>query len=170
MKLIWKLFYTEYQICSRLEKELNDIKTEHEEDKKKWEEKEQGRKTEIMQLKNEKDALQESYNEQLTKIKELEKVITLITTTKTQAEANLEAQIKILKAETEKLMKLIEDQTDPVEPRQLNAKIYELSTQKEQLRRRVENSDMECNRLQEELEKYINSRRRKYKGTKLIVP
>lgn len=153
-----------------MEKELNDIKTEHEEDKKKWEEKEQGRKTEIMQLKNEKDALQESYNEQLTKIKELEKVITLITTTKTQAEANLEEQIKILKAETEKLMKLIEDQTDPVEPRQLNAKIYELSTQKEQLRRRVENSEMECNRLQEELEKYINSRRRKYKGTKLIVP
>ena len=153
-----------------MEKELNDIKTEHGEDKKKWEEKEQGRKTEIMQLKNEKDALQESYNEQLTKIKELEKVITLITTTKTQAEANLEEQIKILKAETEKLMKLIEDQTDPVEPRQLNAKIYELSTQKEQLRRRVENSEMECNRLQEELEKYINSRRRKYKGTKLIVP
>ena len=153
-----------------MEKELNDIKTEHEEDKKKWEEKEQGRKTEIMQLKNEKDALQESYNEQLTKIKELEKVITLITTTKTQAEANLEEQIKILKAETEKLMKLIEDQTDPVEPRQLNAKIYGLSTQKEQLRRRVENSEMECNRLQEELEKYINSRRRKYKGTKLIVP
>lgn len=153
-----------------MEKELNDIKTEHEEDKKKWEEKEQGRKTEIMQLKNEKDALQESYNEQLTKIKELEKVITLITTTKTQAEANLEEQIKILKAETEKLMKLIEDQTDPVEPRQLNAKIYELSTQKEQLRRRVENSEVECNRLQEELEKYINSRRRKYKGTKLIVP
>ena len=153
-----------------MEKELNDIKTEHEEDKKKWEEKEQGRKTEIMQLKNEKDALQESYNEQLTKIKELEKVITLITTTKTQAEANLEEQIKILKAETEKLMKLIEDQTDPVEPRQLNAKIYELSTQKEQLRRRVENSEMECNRLQEELEKYINSRRRKYKGTKMIVP
>lgn len=153
-----------------MEKELNDIKTEHEEDKKKWEEKEQGRKTEIMQLKNEKDALQESYNEQLTKIKELKKVITLITTTKTQAEANLEEQIKILKAETEKLMKLIEDQTDPVEPRQLNAKIYELSTQKEQLRRRVENSEMECNRLQEELEKYINSRRRKYKGTKLIVP
>lgn len=153
-----------------MEKELNDIKTEHEEDKKKWEEKEQGRKTEIMQLKNEKDALQESYNEQLTKIKELENVITLITTTKTQAEANLEEQIKILKAETEKLMKLIEDQTDPVEPRQLNAKIYELSTQKEQLRRRVENSEMECNRLQEELEKYINSRRRKYKGTKLIVP
>lgn len=153
-----------------MEKELNDIKTEHEEDKKKWEEKEQGRKTEIMQLKNEKDALQESYNEQLTKIKELEKVITLITTTKTQAEANLEEQIKILKAETEKLMKLIEDQTDPVEPRQLNAKIYELSTQKEQLRRRVENSEMECNRLQEELEKYINSRRRKYKGTKLILP
>lgn len=148
-----------------MEKELNDIKTEHEEDKKKWEEKEQGRKTEIMQLKNEKDALQESYNEQLTKIKELEKVITLITTTKTQAEANLEEQIKILKAETEKLMKLIEDQTDPVEPRQLNAKIYELSTQKEQLRKRVENSEMECNRLQEELEKYINSRRRKYKGT-----
>ena len=148
-----------------MEKELNDIKTEHEEDKKKWEEKEQGRKTEIMQLKNEKDALQESYNEQLTKIKELEKVITLITTTKTQAEANLEEQIKILKAETEKLMKLIEDQTDPVEPRQLNAKIYELSTQKEQLRRRVENSEMECNRLQEELEKCINSRRRKYKGT-----
>ena len=153
-----------------MEKELNDIKTEHEEDKKKWEEKEQGRKTEIMQLKNEKDALQESYNEQLTKIKELENVITLITTTKTQAEANLEEQIKILKAETEKLMKLIEDQTDPVEPRQLNAKIYELSTQKEQLRRRVENSEVECNRLQEELEKYINSRRRKYKGTKLIVP
>ena len=153
-----------------MEKELNDIKTEHEEDKKKWEEKEQGRKTEIMQLKNEKDALQESYNEQLTKIKELEKVITLITTTKTQAEANLEEQIKILKAETEKLMKLIEDQTDPVEPRQLNAKTYELSTRKEQLRRRVENSEMECNRLQEELEKYINSRRRKYKGTKLIVP
>lgn len=153
-----------------MEKELNDIKTEHEEDKKKWEEKEQGRKTEIMQLKNEKDALQESYNEQLTKIKELEKVITLITTTKTQAEANLEEQIKILKAETEKLMKLIEDLTDPVEPRQLNAKIYELSTQKEQLRRRVENSEMECNRLQEELEKYINSRRRKYKGTKLILP
>lgn len=153
-----------------MEKELNDIKTEHEEDKKKWEEKEQGRKTEIMQLKNEKDALQESYNGQLTKKKELEKVITLITTTKTQAEANLEEQIKILKAETEKLMKLIEDQTDPVEPRQLNAKIYELSTQKEQLRRRVENSEMECNRLQEELEKYINSRRRKYKGTKIIVP
>ena len=153
-----------------MEKELNDIKTEHEEDKKKWEEKEQGRKTEIMQLKNEKDALQESYNEQLTKIKELEKVITLITTTKTQAEANLEEQIKILKAETEKLMKLIEDQTDPVEPRQLNAKIYELSTQKEQLRKRVENSEMECNRLQEELEKYINSRRRKCKGTKMIVP
>lgn len=153
-----------------MEKELNDIKTEHEEDKKKWEEKEQGRKTEIMQLKNEKDALQESYNEQLTKIKELEKVITLITTTKTQAEANLEEQIKILKAETEKLMKLIEDQTDPVEPRQLNAKIYELSTQKEQLRKRVENSEMECNRLQEELEKYINSRRRKYKSTKMIVP
>ena len=153
-----------------MEKELNDIKTEHEEDKKKWEEKKQGRKTEIMQLKNEKDALQESYNEQLTKIKELEKVITLITTTKTQAEANLEEQIKILKAETEKLMKLIEDLTDPVEPRQLNAKIYEPSTQKEQLRRRVENSEMECNRLQEELEKYIKSRRRKYKGTKLILP
>lgn len=153
-----------------MEKELNDIKTEHEEDKEKWEEKEQGRKMEIMQLKNEKDALQESYNGQLTKIKELEKVITLITTTKTQAEANLEEQIKILKAETEKLMKLIEDQTAPEEPRKLKAKIYELSTQKEKLRKRVENSEMECNRLQEELEKYINSRRRKYKGTKMIVP
>ena len=52
----------------------------------------------------------------------------------------------------------------------LKAKIYELSTQKEKLRKRVENSEMECNRLQEELEKYINSRRRKYKGTKIIVP
>ena len=162
------MFYTERQICSRLEKELCDIKTEHEEDKKKWEKKEQGRKTEIIQLKNEKDALQESYNEQLKEIEELETRINLISTTKTKAEENLEEQIEILKAETEKLMKLKKDQTDLEELRRLRAENNKLSTQMENLRERAENVELVCKRLEKEREKNINFRRRKYKGTKLI--
>lgn len=146
------------------------MRTEHKKDKKKWEEEEQSLKKEIMQLKSKNDALQEAYNGQLAKIKEFEKTSDPITKTKAKVVENLEEQIENLKAATEKLMKIIKDQTDLEEPRQLKAKIYELWTQKEKLRKRVENGEMERNRLQGELEKYINSRRRKYKGTKLIVP
>lgn len=145
------------------------MRTEHKKDKKKWEEEEKNWKKEIMQLKSKNDALQEAYNGQLMKIKEFEKTSDPITKTKAKVVENLEEQIENLKAAIEKLMKL-EAETDQEEPRQLKAKIYELQTQKEKLRKRVENGEMERNRLQEELEKYINSRRRKYKGTKLIVP
>lgn len=139
------------------------MRTEHKKDKKKREEEEKSLKKEIMQLKSKNDALQEAYNGQLATMKEFEKTSDPITKTKAKVVENLEEQIENLKATTEKLMKVIKDQTDLEEPRQLKAKIYELWTQKEKLRKRVENGEMERNRLQEELGKYINSRRRKYK-------
>lgn len=117
------------------------------------------------QLKHIRDALQKSNHEQQKKIEALRKTIAKMRTSKTEAVKKLEGQIKILKAENDKLMKL---KTNPTEPEELSQSMKE-KKEIEELSERVIKSESDRKRLQEKLNKYITCKRRKYKGTKLIM-
>ena len=65
-------------------------------------------------------------------------------------------QIQKLEAEKKELEMKLNGQTD------LKAENEELSTQMEKLKKKANNSEFECKRLQEELKKYINYQSRKY--------
>ena len=165
--------------CPGLEKELSEIKTEKEalenkiirlelkqdEDKKTRNEEEKRLKEENIQLEFKRDALIKSNHEQLKMIGKLKQKLG---TQKEEVE-KLGEQIKILKAENEKLMMLKTNQPDPEELSQLRKEKTELSTKIEELSERVNESELDYKRLQEKLDKYINYKRRKYKGKKLIV-
>ena len=166
-----------------MEKELSDIKTEKEaletkiiqlelkleEDKKTRNEEEKRLKEENIQLEFKRDALQKSNHEQLTRIGKLKQKIGTIERTKKEDVKKLGEQIKILRAENAKLMELKTNQPDPEELSQLRKEKTELSIKIEELGERVNKSELDYKRLQEKLDKYINCKRRKYKGTKLIV-
>ena len=115
------------------------------------------------QLKHKRDALQKSNHEQQKTIEALKKKMAKMNTAKTEA-MKLERQIKNLKAENEKL-KL---KTNPTEPEELSQSIKE-KREIEELSERVIKSESDRKRLQEKLDKYITCKRRKYKGTKLIM-
>ena len=165
--------------CPDLEKELNDIKTKretiknkisqlelkHKEDKKKWDEdkKEKDKKIkenelEIGNLKktNEK---QQRQKERLSKKKaEMEKKKTEVM----EENKKIMARIEKLLAEKEELEKALLVQTGAKEQERLKAENGMLLTRIEQLSKRVNNSELECKRLHEELKKYINFESRKY--------
>ena len=65
-------------------------------------------------------------------------------------------QIQKLEAEKKELEMKLNGQTD------LKAENEELSTQMEKLKKKANNSEFECKRLQEELKTYINYQSRKY--------
>ena len=67
-------------------------------------------------------------------------------------------------------MELKKNQPDPEELSQLRKEKTELSTKIEELGKRVNESELDCNRLQKMLNEYITCKRRKYKGTKVMVP
>ena len=166
-----------------MEKELSEIKTEKEalenkiiqlelkqdEDKKTRNEEEKRLKEDNIQLEFKRDALIKSNHEQLTRIEKLKQKLGTIERTKKEEVEKLGEQIKILKAENEKLMELKTNQPDPEELSQLRKEKTELSTKIEELSERVNESELDYKRLQEKLDKYINYKRRKYKGKKLIV-
>ena len=70
-------------------------------------------------------------------------------------------QIRELKAEKEE-PKLLQVQTDLEELNQLKTQNGDLSSQIEELNRKVKSSESECKRLKEELEKSYNFQSRKY--------
>ena len=71
-------------------------------------------------------------------------------------------QIGELKADKEELKLKLQVQTDPEELDQLKTQNGDLSSQIEELNKKVKSSESECKRLQEELKKYINFQSRKY--------
>lgn len=140
----------------QLELQLEEDKIKRREDKKKL-------KEEIAQLRFKIDALQKSNHEQLTG-KMIEKLTRKRGTTRNEKVIKeLEENIKILKAENEVLR-------DPKELIQLRKKNTQLSIEIEELGERARKDESNCKRLQEKLDEYITCKRRKCKGTKLIVP
>ena len=85
----------------------------------------------------------------------------------------MEKELSEIKTEKEalenKIIQLELNQPDPEELSQLRKEKTELSTKIEELSERVNESELDYKRLQEKLDKYINYKRRKYKGKKLIV-
>ena len=74
-----------------------------------------------------------------------------------------------LQAEKEGLKLKLQVQTDPEELDQLKPQNGDLSSQIEELNKKLKSSESECKRLQEELEKYNKFRSRKYIRTKINV-
>ena len=141
-----------------LQTQIIQLKRKQGEDKKTMNGKEKKRKDGNVRLKHKRDALQKSNQEQLTKIVTLKKPIAKMRTAKTEAVKELEEQDEILKAENEKLMKF---KTNQPEPEELSQSRKE-KTKIEDLGERVRNeSESDCKRLQEKLDKYINCKRRK---------
>ena len=71
-------------------------------------------------------------------------------------------QIEELKADKEELKLKLQVQTDPEELDQLKTQNGDLSSQIEELNKKVKSSESEYKRLQEKLKKYINFQSRKY--------
>ena len=71
-------------------------------------------------------------------------------------------QIGELKADKEELKLKLQFQTYPEELDQLKTENGDLSSQIEELKKKVESSESEYKRLQEELKKYSNFQSRKY--------
>ena len=71
-------------------------------------------------------------------------------------------QIGELKADKEELKLKLQVQTDPEELDQLKTENGDLSSQVEELKKKVESSESEYKRLQEKLKKYNNFQSRKY--------
>ena len=82
----------------------------------------------------------------------------------------LKKQTGNLEVENKKLMEFKETQPDPEGLSKLIKEKTEMSTKIEALIERVNKSESDYKRVQEKLDKYINCKWRKYKGTKLIVP
>ena len=150
------------------------MKTEKEKLAKERGKKRKIRKEAYKKLKIKRDALQKSNDDQGTRIKQLNEIIGELTKTKEEAEKKvkeLEKEIKNLEDKNqEELMELKKNQPDPEELSQLRKEKTELSTKIEELGIRVNESELDCKRLQKMLNEYITCKRRKYKGTKLMVP
>ena len=71
-------------------------------------------------------------------------------------------QIEELKADKEELKLKLQVQTYPEELDQLKTENGDLSSQVEELKKKVKSSESEYKRLQEELKKYNNFQIRKY--------
>ena len=71
-------------------------------------------------------------------------------------------QIGVLKADKEELKSKLQFQTYPEELDQLKTENGDLSSQVEELKKKVESSESEYKRLQEKLKKYSNFQSRKY--------
>ena len=159
--------------CPNLGKEINDLEAERDTLKNKIsqledmraedEQKREDTKTkdEIIRENNTKIADLERKNRiQLDRIKNLEDVIEY---NKMRNERMVE-QIEGLKAVKEEPRLKSQVQTDPEEPDQLRTHIHdELSSQIEKLNKKVESSESECKRPEEELEKRSSFLSRKYK-------
>ena len=180
-----------------MEKELNDIKTKretiknkisqlelkHKEDRKKWDEEKKDKDKKIQENELEINNLKKT-NEKQQKLKErLTKKKTDLEKKKNElVEENkkIVAQREKLMAEKEELEKALCVQTGYKELDRLKAENGQLSAKIEQLSKRVNSSELECKRLQEDLKKYINFESRKYMYTsemyrskiyhKIIVP
>ena len=140
----------------QLELQLEEDKIKRREDKKKL-------KEEIIQLRFKRDALKKSNHEQLTRIEKLTRKQDTTRRKNEEVIKELEEKIKILKAENEVLR-------DPKELIQLREKNTQLSIEIAELDERVRKDKSNCKRLQEKLDEYITCKRRKCKGTKVIVP
>ena len=128
--------------CPNLEKELKDLKAERDTLKNK-----------ISQL--EGMSADDEQKRMGTKTKD-EIIKDLV-----EEKKMMKKQIEGLKAKKELKLKLLV-QTDPEELDQLKTQNGDLSSQIEELNRKVKSSESECKRLQEELKKYSNFRSRKY--------
>ena len=150
------------------------MKTENEKLAKERGKKRKIRKEAYKKLKIKRDVLQKSNDDQGTRIKQLNEIIGELTKKKEEAEKKvkeLEKEIKNLEGKhQEELMELKKNQPDPEELSQLRKEKTELSTKIEELGKRVNESELDRKRLQKMLNEYITCKRRKYKGTKLMVP
>ena len=138
-----------------LENKITQLELKHEEDKETWNKEEKRLKEENIQLGSQRDDLQKSNNQQLTTIAGLIENAETIERTKKEVVEKMMKQNEDLKAENKCLMKLK----------------YEEKSELGKLSERAKKSESNCKRLlKEKLDMYINCKRRKYKGTKLIVP
>ena len=154
-----------------LETTISQLKLEHEEDKKTRNREEKRKTKEYIHLcRSKMDALQISNQEQLTRIEKLQQKIATIETLRKEDVKKLEEQIKILKAENEKLMEFKNTQPDSEEFSQLGKEKTEMSTKIEEPGERVNKSESDWEMLQEKFDKFVNWSKRKYEGKKLIVP
>ena len=129
-------------------------------------------KEENIQLGIKRDALLESNHKQLEKIEKFKKKKNIEETKEEAVKkvVELKKQTENLEVENKKLMELKETQPDPEGLSKLIKEKTEMSTKIEALIERVNKSESDYKRVQEKLDKYINCKWRKYKGTKLIVP
>ena len=168
--------------CPNLKKELNDLKTETDalknkisqleqmrvEDEKEKEKKRKDtkRKEKIIRKNNTKIAdLEETNKIQLDHIERLKRINEKIKKKKrdlVEENEKMVEQIEELKADKEELKLKLQFQTYPEELDQLKTENGDLSSQVEELKKKVESSESEYMRLQEEFEKYSNFQSRKY--------
>ena len=138
-----------------LENKITQLELKHEEDKETWNKEEKRLKEENIQLGSQRDDLRKSNKQQLTTIAGLIENAETIERTKKEVVEKMMKQNEDLKAENKYLMKLKDEE---------KSELGKLSE-------RAKKSESNCKRLlKEKLDMYINCKRRKYKGTKLIVP
>ena len=160
--------------CLNLEKELNKLRTERAALKNKIEgmraDDEQKRKDtetkdKIIRENNTKIADLERKNEiQLDHIEKFKRKNEKIKTKKrdlVEEKEMMKKQIGELKADKEELKLKLQVQIDPKELDQLKTQNGDLSSQIEELNRKLKSSESECKRLQEELKKSSKYRSRK---------
>ena len=169
--------------CPNLKKELNDLKTETDalknkisqleqmrvEDEKEKEKKRKDtkRKEKIIRKNNTKIADLEKTNKiQLDHIERLKRINEKIKKKKRdlveENKKKMVEQIEELKADKEELKLKLQVQTYPEELDRLKTENCDLSSQIEELKKKVESSESEYRRLREELKKYSNFQSRKY--------
>ena len=164
--------------CPNLKKELNDLKTERDTLKNKISQLENMRTDEEKTRKDTKTK-DEIIRENDIKIANLVRVNKMqlyciewlkrnnenIETKKrdiAEEKKKMDKQIGELKAKEEELKWKLQFQTDPEKLDSLKTQNSYLSSQIEELNRKVKSSESECKRLQEELKSYSNFQRRKY--------
>ena len=161
--------------CPNLKKELNDLKTETDalknkisqleqmrvEDEKEKEKKRKDtkRKEKIIRKNNTKIAdLEETNKIQLDHIERLKRINEKIKKKKRDLVEENEKMVE----QIGELKSKLQFQTYPEELDQLKTENGDLSSQIEELKKKVESSESEYKRLQEELKKYSNFQSRKY--------
>ena len=164
--------------CPNLKKELNDLKTERDTLKNKISQLENMRTDEEKKRKDTK-AKDEIIRENNIKIANLVRVNKMqlygiewlkrknenIETKKrdiAEEKKKMDKQIGELKAKEEELKWKLQFQTYPEKLDLLKTQNSYLSSQIEELNRKVKSSESECKRLHEELKSYSNFQRRKY--------
>ena len=161
--------------CPNLKKELNDLKTETDalknkisqleqmrvEDEKEKEKKRKDtkRKEKIIRKNNTKISdLEETNKIQLDHIERLKRINEKIKKKKRDLVEENEKMVE----QIGELKSKLQFQTYPEELDQLKTENGDLSSQIEELKKKVESSESEYKRLQEELKKYSNFQSRKY--------